>query len=80
MILGIIGISLLAIGWFIEAAKMIKEKRSSIDIKFGALYVIGSLLLVIYSFQINDMIFMILNGLVVVSSGLSLFYAIKYKN
>jgi lipid-A-disaccharide synthase-like uncharacterized protein len=79
MIIGIIGLSLLALGWFTEAAKMIKEKRSSIDIKFGILYVIGSLLLVIYSYQINDNVFLILNGLVVLSSGLSLFYAVKYK-
>ena len=79
MILGIIGLSLLAIGWLTEAIKVIKDKRSNLELKFGILYVIGSILLVLYSYQIGDLLFMILNSMVVLFSGLSLFYAIKYK-
>ena len=79
MLIGIIGLSLLAIGWLTESIKMVKEKKSNIDLKFGALYVIGSLLLVIYSYQLKDVVFMVLNSLVMLTSGLSLFYAMKYK-
>ena len=80
MIIGIMGLSLLALGWLTETIKIIREKKSNIEIKFGVLYVIGSLMLVIYSFQLKDTIFMILNSLVALFSLFSLFYAIKYKN
>ena len=78
-ILGILGLSLLAVGWLTEAVKIIRDKKANIEVKFAILYVIGSLLLTAYSFQIGDMIFMILNALVALFSLLSLFYAVKYR-
>jgi len=63
MIVGIIGAVLIVIGWIIEMFKISKDKKSKIDWKFGMLYFIGSIMLVIYSFQINSMMFIILNSL-----------------
>ena len=77
MILGIIGLVLLAIGWIPETIKVIKEKRSRIDKEFGILYVLGSLLLLIYSMQIKDYIFMALNFIVMVMSGISLVFSLR---
>ena len=77
MILGIIGLVLLAIGWIPETIKVIKEKRSRIDKEFGILYVLGSLLLLIYSMQIKDYIFMALNFIVMVMSGISLIFSLR---
>ena len=45
--IGIVGLTLLAVGWFFEAIKTIREKRANIDRKFAVLYVVGSFLLVI---------------------------------
>ena len=77
MIIGIIGLILLAIGWIPETIKIIKEKRAGIDWRFGVLYVTGSLLLVIYSVQIKDYIFLVLNSFVALMSGLSLFFSVR---
>ena len=54
MIIGIIGLILLAIGWLSEIVKIIREKRSKLDLKFAILYTVGSLCLVAYSIQINN--------------------------
>lgn len=77
MILGILGLALLAIGWIPETIKVIKEKRSRIDKEFGILYVLGSLLLLIYSIQIKDYIFLILNFIVMIMSGISLIFSLR---
>lgn len=75
--IGIIGLLLLAIGWFPETLSVIREKRSKINTKFGILYVTGSFLLVIYSVYISDYIFLALNTIVMVMSGISLYYSLK---
>jgi lipid-A-disaccharide synthase-like uncharacterized protein len=77
MIIGIIGLLLLVIGWVSEAVKLIKEKKSRLDLKFGVLYIVGSLCLVIYSIQINNIIFMVLNSIIMVFSLISLVYSVK---
>ena len=77
MILGIIGLVLLAIGWIPETIKVIKEKKSRIDKEFGILYVLGSLLLLIYSMQIKNYIFLALNFIVMVMSGISLIFSLR---
>jgi len=76
-IIGIIGVILLGVGWIPETISIIREKASKIDWRFGALYVIGSILLAIYAFQINDLIFLILNSLIAIMSGISLFFSVK---
>ena len=75
--IGIIGLILLALGWIPETISIIKEKRSRINWKFGTLYVIGSLLLVAYSIQIKDTIFLILNLFVAIMAAISLYYSVK---
>jgi len=77
MITGIIGLGLLAVGWMYEAVQIIKEKKSRLGLKFSILYTTGSLLLVIYSIQVKDVIFTILNGLVTAISLVSLAYSIR---
>ena len=77
MIIGIVGLVLLAIGWFFESVKLIKEKKSKLDLKFAVLYTVGSLCLVLYSVQIRDLIFIVLNSLVAILSSISLIFSIK---
>lgn len=77
MIIGVTGLILLSIGWFFETIKLMKEKKSKLDLKFAVLYTVGSLCLVLYSVQIMDGIFIVLNSLVAILSLISLIYSIK---
>jgi len=77
MIIGLIGLILLAVGWGYETYIIIKEKKSKINTKFALMYTIGSLLLVIYSVQIKDTLFLILNSLITISSLISLIFSLK---
>lgn len=76
MIIGIIGLLLLAVGWASEAIDLIKKKKSRLDLKFAILYTLGSFFLVIYSVQIGDIIFMILNTVVMTLSLISLIFTL----
>lgn len=75
--IGLIGLVLLALGWVPETIKVIRDKHSAIDLKFGALYCAGSLLLVIYSIQIMDYVFVVLNTLAAIMSAVSLYFSAK---
>jgi len=77
MIIGIIGLMLLAVAWIPETIDILTKKKEKINWKFGVLYVLGSLALTIYSYQINDIIFLILNAFILVMSSISLVYSLK---
>ena len=77
MIIGIIGILLLGIAWIPETVEIIRNKKDKIDWRFGTLYVLGSLALTIYSYQIRDVIFTILNAFILVMSSISLVYSLR---
>jgi len=76
-IMGLIGAILVALSWIPQTFAIIKKEKINIDIKFGVMYIIGGILLIIYSIQIKDIIFLILNLLVVIMSSTSLIYSIK---
>ena len=76
--LGIIGLILIGIGWTQQIIQIIKEKKSNLNFGFALLYVIGSLSLVLYSLQINDLIFALLNCFALLMGEIGLFYTIKY--
>ena len=75
--IGIIGLALLALAWIPQTISIIKKEKSNIDYKFGVLYVIGSLTLIIYSINIKDIIFLLLNSFVALMSGIALYFSIK---
>ena len=77
--IGIIGLTILGIAWIPQIIKIQKNKYSQIDWRFGTLYVIGSLLLAIYAFQIKDYIFLILNSFIAIMSSISLFFSVRKK-
>lgn len=80
MILGIIGLICIAIGWIPQVVEIVKKKKSNLNLSFALLYTIGSLSLVVYALQINDWIFVALNGFALLMSSIGLFYTIRYKN
>ncbi len=79
MIIGIIGLILIVIAWIPEIVEIIKTKRNNLNIGFPLLYTLGSLLLVVYSIQIKNWIFIILNSSALLLSSIGLLYTIKSK-
>lgn len=60
-LIGILGLSLILIGWIYETYNLIKTRKSNLPLAFGVLYTLGSLCLSIYSYLLNDLIFLVLN-------------------
>ena len=77
--LGLIGLILIAFGWIPQVVEIIKTKKNKLNFGFSLLYTLGSLALVVYAFQINDVIFIILNGAAFLMSSVGLFYSLKAK-
>ena len=59
---GILGLTLLAIGWLIELWAVIKTKKAQVPLNFAVLYCAGSLLLTLHSLELGDAVFTVLNG------------------
>ena len=79
MIIGIIGLVLIATAWIPQIIKTIKEKESHVSIIFPILYSTGSIALVIHSIIINDLVFIVLNSVAGFMGLIGLFYALKYR-
>jgi len=62
MIISIIGLSLILLGWLYETYQTIKDRHCDIKIEFAVLYFIGSILLAYHAYNLNDIIFLILNS------------------
>ena len=73
-ILGWTGFGILVIAWVPQTWETIKAGRTEINIVFIILYALASLLLTIYSVLDNDPVFIALNGMLTIGSGINLFY------
>jgi len=56
--IGIAGAILLVLAWLFETLESIKKHKSLIDLKFALIYLSGTILLAVYSFQKNDYVFL----------------------
>ena len=77
MIVGYAGLALLIVAWISELFDIIRNKKEKIDTKFAVFYIIGSILLLIYSIQIKNIIFIIMKVIVLAISLVSLYYSLK---
>lgn len=78
-IIGIIGLVLIVIAWIPELMELIRKKKRELNIEFIIIYLLGSAALVIYSIQINSIIFGVLNGLIFLMNLMALFYEVRAK-
>jgi lipid-A-disaccharide synthase-like uncharacterized protein len=76
-IIGVIGALLIALGWIPETLKIIKDKKNKLDWKFALMYFLGSAMLVFYSFQIKDILFILLNSFIMVVEAVALVYSLN---
>ncbi len=76
-IIGWAGFLLLVTAWVPQTIDTIKAGKTDVNIMFIVLYVVSSALLTIYAFLNNDYVFIALNGLLTVGSGINLFYKLN---
>ena len=73
-ILGWSGFAILIMAWIPQTYDTIKAGKTDINIAFILMYVFSSMLLTIYSVLTNDQVFIALNALLTIGSGINLFY------
>lgn len=59
--IGIAGAILLLVAWLFETYESVKKHKSLIDLKFAFIYIVSTVLLTIYAYQNNDMVFFSVN-------------------
>lgn len=79
-LIGLIGAGILPIAWLIETYRTYEAGNlEAVDPKFVALYVLGSFLLAVYSFQIQDLPFLVLNVTMTMFTATELFLLLAVK-
>ncbi len=73
-ILGWTGFAILVSAWVPQTLQTIRAGKTDISVAFILMYVFSSLLLTIYSVLENDHVFIALNGLLTIGSGINLYY------
>lgn len=73
-ILGWSGFAILIMAWIPQTVDTIKAGRTDMNIAFIIMYFASSLLLTIYSFLENDHVFITLNAILTIGSGINLYY------
>lgn len=76
-LIGITGLLFIALSWIPQIIQTIKTKKSGISLKFGLSQFIGGLFIIIYSYLINQILFLILNITVLILVTINLIYAFK---
>ncbi len=61
--IGPAGLLLLLLAWIPETMQNWKEKGRNLNLRFVALYFLGSLALASHAYVLQDMVFVLLNGL-----------------
>jgi len=61
VVIGAVGGIVLILSWAYETFEAIRRHKSLIDLKFATMNIFGMLLLLVYSWQIKNAVFMYLN-------------------
>ncbi|HHI01270.1 MAG TPA: hypothetical protein ENL40_07410 [Thermococcus litoralis] len=78
-LVGLIGMLLLVSSWIPQTWETIKNKKCPLNLEFVLVYVTASTLLAIYSYIIGDWVFLTLNSLATLQSGVNLYVKLRYK-
>lgn len=74
--IGFLGALGIAISWIPQTIRTFKTKKTGLDLRFNMIYVAASLLLTIYSFMIDDLVFIVLNLFATSLSSFNLYYSV----
>ena len=73
-ILGWIGFGILVAAWIPQTLETIRMRKTHLNMAFIIMYFSSSLLLTIYSVLQSDTVFMALNGLLTLGSGINMYF------
>ncbi len=74
--IGIAGAILLLAAWLFETYESVKRHKSLIDLKFAFIYITSTVLLTVYAYQNNDMVFFSVNLCLIVLVLFEIIYTI----
>lgn len=78
--IGWIGFVILVGAWVPQTLETIRRGRSGTNLLFNAMYMSASLLLTVYALLISDWVFVALNALLSIGSGINLYYKLFPRN
>lgn len=78
-IIGIIGGALIIFAWILETVESVKRHKSLIDLKFSAMFLVASALMVTYSWQIGNAVFLAINAVILAILSIEVLYSIHIK-
>lgn len=73
-IIGWLGLAMLLIAWIPQTWDTIKAGETHMNLAFILLYALSSAFLTLYSFFNNDTVFLVLNAMLTLGSGINLYY------
>jgi hypothetical protein len=63
--IGIAGAVLLLVAWLFETYESVKRHKALVDLKFAFIYIASTILLTVYAYQNNDVVFFSVNLLLI---------------
>lgn len=73
-VIGYSGLILLLLAWVPQTYETIQVGKTPINLGFVLLYMISSIMLSVYAYLKDDSVFLLLNGLLSIGSGINLYY------
>lgn len=75
--IGIAGAILLLLAWAFETFESLEHHKALVDLKFAFIYIVSTILLTVYAYQRNDMVFFSVNLLLIVLVLFEIGYTLK---
>lgn len=72
--MGIAGIGFILLGWIPQTLETVRKGSCPLHPVFAILYALGSTVLIVYAYQIDDDVFLLLNGFAAVMALANLYY------
>jgi hypothetical protein len=74
--IGIAGAVLLLLAWLFETYECVKRHKALVDLKFAFIYITSTILLTIYAYSNNDIVFFSVNLVLIVLVLFEIFYTL----
>ncbi len=74
--IGVIGAALLVLAWIFETANSVRKRKLTIDKRFAAMYLVSTIILLVYSLQNGDIIFLFVNACLIVLVSFEVVYSL----
>ena len=78
-IIGIIGGLLIIFAWIWETAEAVRGHKKLVDLKFSGIFLIAAILLTIYSWERQDMVFLWINIILMIILSIEIWFSIHIK-